>query len=219
MSTLWRHLEGLLHPGENCEWSLQDRLVIVDTETTGLNTRRDALLSIGAVAINRGRLALNDSFYRVLQTTTQPSADNVLVHRLTPGELKQASPPQTALREFLDYAGDTPLLAYHADFDWAVLKRACREQALPELGQAYIDVAHWFLLAEPELGHKPLTLEAATAYYRIHSDNRHNAHGDAVTTALLTLKLLQKTDMEGSQTVGSLLQRIRQNQGLHRLRH
>src|SRR5690625_7783591 len=48
------------------EVELSERLVVVDVEATGLNTRKDNILAIGAVAVERGGMAFNDTFYCVL---------------------------------------------------------------------------------------------------------------------------------------------------------
>jgi DNA polymerase III, epsilon subunit and related 3''-5'' exonucleases len=38
------------------------RCVVVDVETSGLNLMKDRLISIGAVAVVNGQIALGDSF-------------------------------------------------------------------------------------------------------------------------------------------------------------
>ena len=219
MTRWWQKLRGA-HPDASAgDYPLQERLVVVDTETTGLNPRRDALLSIGAVAVSGGRLDLHDSFYRLLQCEFLPSGENVLVHRLTPSQLQQAAEPRQALQAFRDYVQDCPLFAYHADFDRSVLNRALKKSGLPALGQPFIDVAHWVLLAEPGLGSRPPTLDAASAYFRIQHQQRHDAHSDALTTALLVMKLLKHPETPEATTVSTLSEALRHHQQLRNWRH
>lgn len=200
------------------ESSLQQRLVIVDTETTGLNPKRDELLSIGAVAIQQGKLNLEDCFYKELKADNTPSARNVLVHRLTPSKLKLAEQPQQVLQDFIDYVDDAPLFAYHAKFDETVLNHALVKNGMARINTEFIDVAHMLLVADPEVGGQPLSLEAANAYLRIQNSQRHNAHGDALNTALLMLKLLKMEKLRTLDNTRQLYDMIKHNQHLRRWR-
>ena len=105
--------ERLLHPTTHdvLDAAMDQRMVIVDVETTGLDVRRDDLLAIGAVSIQAGRLQLGDAFSVLMDADTTPSPHNMLVHRLTPRLLRGGAPPREALDAFLDFAGHAPLLA------------------------------------------------------------------------------------------------------------
>ena len=56
------------------------RLVVVDTETSGLDPERDDLLAIGAVAVDGSGILLDDSFEVVLRNKPAGDASNVVVH-------------------------------------------------------------------------------------------------------------------------------------------
>jgi DNA polymerase-3 subunit epsilon len=57
------------------------RFVALDSETTGLNPRTDRIITIGAVAMQRGEIVLEDSFGALLQIARNTSA--VTVHGVT----------------------------------------------------------------------------------------------------------------------------------------
>lgn len=61
----------------------QARYVVIDVETTGLNLMTDTLISIGAVAVVGGRIALADSFSVVLQQDRVSRKENILIHGIS----------------------------------------------------------------------------------------------------------------------------------------
>ena len=56
------------------------RVVVIDTETSGLDPERDDLLSIGAVAVDASGILPDDSFEVVLRNRPAGDASNVAVH-------------------------------------------------------------------------------------------------------------------------------------------
>jgi len=102
----------------------QSRYVVVDVETTGLNLMQDRLISIGAVAVVNGKIALGDSFYVVLQQRAASNKSNILLHGIGKAEQLEGEPPAEALLAFLDYLGKDPLVAFHVTFDETMIRRA-----------------------------------------------------------------------------------------------
>ncbi len=197
-------LLGRLRGNAHDDWPLQGRLVVFDLETTGLNPRRDRILSIGAVALSEGRILLDDSFHAELQPPARLAADNVLVHRLTPDRLRRGEAPAPALQRFRDYIGGAPLLAYHAAFDHTVLRRALRQASLAGPLPPALDVAQWVLSAAPGIGSRPPSLDVALGFFRIPVSGRHDALADALITARLCLILLQRSREQGLDSFGEL---------------
>ena len=73
--------------------------VVCDTELTGLNRRRDEIISIGAVRMVDLRIELNQTFHALVR----PSLKNIdpneatFIHRITPEQLRQAPPSEEVL--------------------------------------------------------------------------------------------------------------------------
>ncbi|MBT9531504.1 MAG: 3'-5' exonuclease, partial [Pseudomonas sp.] len=57
----------------------QQRWVVLDLETSGLNTNRDLVLSIGAIVIEDGAIDFGQQFECTLQRDAQPTNDSVLI--------------------------------------------------------------------------------------------------------------------------------------------
>ncbi len=57
-----------------------ERWVVVDTETSGLDPVNDRLLAIGAVTVDGTGIRLDDSFEVVLRSDRASDKDNVVIH-------------------------------------------------------------------------------------------------------------------------------------------
>ena len=55
----------------NRDWLLfEEKYVVLDTEVTGLDEKKDSIVSVGAVRMRGGSIALGDTFYRLLKPET-----------------------------------------------------------------------------------------------------------------------------------------------------
>jgi hypothetical protein len=80
------------------------RWCVVDVETGGLNAERDPLLSIGAVAVEGGRIVLGESFEIGLAQAESTDAANILIHGISGSEQRAGQAPQGALLDWLEFA-------------------------------------------------------------------------------------------------------------------
>lgn len=179
------------------------RYVVMDCETTGLDLARDRMISLGAVAIGGGRIALADAYGAVLRQPEASADANILIHGIG-GEAQRAGiEPAEALIAFLEFAGRDPLIAFRAEFDRPMLARACREILGVEPTLVWIDLA-WLL---PALfrGTACDSLDDWLAHAGIAPAGRHDALGDAFATAQLALVALDAADRAGMRTSGDLV--------------
>ena len=196
--------------------ALRGRLVVVDTETTGLEPGRDRLLSIGGVAVVDGEVRPSDSIELVLQGP-EVGAATALVHGMTRGDLRAGTPPVEALCQFLDWVGMDLLVAHHLAFDRAMLNGALAEYLPPlYLRNRGLDTVRLAQRLEqpisisgapapPPPGSGRYTLDAQCATHGIRVVHRHHAVGDALATATLLVVLLHKLRRRGLTELSDLL--------------
>ncbi len=171
------------------------RYIVVDTETSGLDTARDRLLSIGAVAIDGGRILLADSFEATLRQAQTSARANIIVHGIGEAAQRDGEEPGAALVRWLEYTGKCPLLAYHAPFDEAFIKRALREHLGLRLGLPWLDLA---ALLPALFDAKPRqALDYWLERFNINVPVRHSALGDALATAQLAQMALHQAGVRG----------------------
>jgi DNA polymerase-3 subunit epsilon len=173
------------------------RWVVLDTETTGLNLRHDRIISIAAVAIHvepdltDAHIPLVDTFEAVIQQVhPKPNKDNILIHHIGVDAQGRGALQSDVLDAFVAWVADSPLFAYHAPFDKAMLAHALKESGLPELHNTWVDVqplANWATRQTHMLG-----LDECVTRFNLESITRHQAASDTFVTAELLLKLLPR---------------------------
>jgi DNA polymerase III subunit epsilon len=178
------------------------RYVAVDVETSGLDMRRDHVISIGAVALTGGVLNLADSFEVVLQQTEVSSEANILVHQIGGDRQRAGIDPQEALLRFLEFAGQAPLVAFRADFDREMLERALEAHLGVAPGNLWLDLAKLLPALLP--GNECRTMDDWLALLNIRLVARHDALADAFATAQMLQVTLAAADRVGMDCAARL---------------
>jgi len=161
------------------------RYVVVDVETTGLNMIADTLISIGAVAVVNGRIALGDSFSVVLQQQESSDKENILIHGISSNAQRDGVDPAEALLGFLEYLGKSQLVAFHVAFDETMIRRAIRQYLGFTFRHAWLDLAYVMPALNRSLMGSHRVLDDWIGRFNIHIEARHNALADALATAQL----------------------------------
>jgi DNA polymerase-3 subunit epsilon len=177
----------------------------VDVETSGLDTERDRLIAVGALAIVDGAIDLADSFEIVLRQDAPSTADNIAIHGIGEAEQAQGADPREALAGFLDFAGKDPLVAFHAPFDAAMLRRAIGHHLGIAFRRPWLDLADVAPLVWPNQASRLDGLDDWLAALGIPVALRHRAIADCLATAELMLMVLPGAAGAGAPTAGALL--------------
>jgi DNA polymerase-3 subunit epsilon len=196
----------------------QQRWVVLDLETSGLNLNRDQVLSIGAVVIEDGAIDLSQQFEQTLLRTDHKVSPAVLIHGLAPSAIAAGSEPEQALLGFMEFVGDSPLLAFHAPFDQHMLSRALRESLDYRLEHPFLDVAEIAPLLCPQANLRKAGLDDWTRFFGLHAEQRHNASADALVTAELALILFshaRRQQLDSPALLAESLSQWRRRQQSH----
>jgi DNA polymerase-3 subunit epsilon len=180
----------------------------VDTETTGLDPKRDRLITIGAIAIKGGQIDVGDSFETMLKIAYNQSA--VTVHGITRDEAQDGMEECDALQEFLDYLGDGVIVGHHIRFDIDLLNGACErhfETKMPNRSLDTMDLTLHLKDAGAFEGRpEPVgfSLDALCELFGVVPRDRHTAGGDAFITAQIFLRLLRMAKKYGRNRLSDL---------------
>lgn len=176
---------------------VEQRFVVVDLEATGLHTGKDKILSIGAVAVENSSILMSQQFDRTLKREAVKVNEAVLIHQIAPSELEAGIRPESALLEFLEFVGDSPLIAFHADFDQRLLQRELKDFFGYSFRHPFFDLAEVAPLLNPEHGMRQPRMDDWVEHFKLNVLQRHNACADAMVTAELLLIFLQQASKQG----------------------
>ena len=210
-SDLQQRLKCLPAAVELNECSLREqRWVVLDLETTGLNMNKDRVLSIGAVVIEDGAIDFGQQFERTLQCADMKVAPSILIHGLAPSTIAAGSDPASALLELMEFVGDSPVLAFHAPFDQHMLGRALKDHLGYKLQHTCRDVADIAPLLCPQAHIREAGLDEWIDWFKLEVFERHNASADALATAELALILFSRARQQQIHSPLNLQQRVSQ---------
>ncbi|MEL6135417.1 MAG: 3'-5' exonuclease [Bacteroidota bacterium] len=182
------------------------RMVVFDTETTGLSVGSDRILSIGAVALQEGQIMIGDSYEALVRQGEVQTYEAIPVHGIIPSDIRKGGITESdAMHTFLQYLKSDVLVAHHANFDVGIVNRALKRQVHPQafLFNHVLDTA--IIARKLEHPHRPssyidhsqYSLDALCGRYDISMEDRHTAWGDALITAKLLLQLMHIAKSQG----------------------
>lgn len=189
------------------------RFVVIDTETTGLNHRKDRLLSIGAVALHNNRIAIDDSFEALINNDiTEKGLESIRVHGILPERLKTEREEKEVILSFLKYLKNDVFVAHHAGFDLKMINRSLKKHFGIRLQNKVLDTAVFAArldhgLKTDEIRRSDYNLDTLALRYHIPTHERHTAPGDAFITARILLFLLSGARKRGMKTQRDLFRR------------
>lgn len=169
-----------------------DEVVVFDTETTGLNTKKDAILSIGAVKVKGDRILTSESFEIFLKPDKEISAESIKIHHIRPCDLENAIEPLDGAKKFLDFIGNRPLVGYCLEFDMAMMNRLIKPWLGCELPHKQIEASGLYFDKKIELipqGNVDLRFDSILRDLKIPKMGQQNALNDAIMTAMVYIKL------------------------------
>ncbi|RME65669.1 MAG: 3'-5' exonuclease [Nitrospirae bacterium] len=187
--------------------------VVVDTELTGLNSRKDSIVSIGAIRMEGSRILLGDVFYRVVAPSTVNSAA-VVVHEITPDETSLCPELNLVLPEFLYFIKDRVIVGHHIDLDISFINRALKSSGKKPLENPAVDTYKIYTYLKRkkieadaffEPAKAPESLFEIAGTYDISVQNVHHALYDAFVTAQLFQRFIHELKLRGVKTLKDLL--------------
>jgi DNA polymerase III subunit epsilon len=170
------------------------RIVSIDLETSGLDPKRDLIISMAGVAIVEGEVCVADGFEVVVrQETVSPDA-NIAIHGVMREAQRNGVPLAQAFSAFEAWRDGAPMLGWHIGFDYAFLLRAAKALHRTAPDDDTLCVAELAAALAPS-GRAALDDHAAAL--GLLNEQRHDAAADAWVTALVYTHFAARADKEG----------------------
>jgi DNA polymerase-3 subunit epsilon len=167
-----------------------------DLETTGLDVKKDEIISIGAVKIKNLQIDLSTKFYKVVKPEKKLEKENVLIHGITQDEIENAPSIEKVLPEFLKYIKGTILIGYFVKFDIDMISKYTKKFYGFPILNPYIDIAELYqkslIKSYKQNIFSEKNLDELAKEFGIIADIRHDAFYDSLISALVFLAIIKR---------------------------
>jgi DNA polymerase-3 subunit epsilon len=170
-----------------------DEVVAIDCETTGLNPRKDDIVTIAAIKIRGARILTSERFEATLRPKARMRPDAIKIHRLREADVAEGQAIARVIPDFLKFIGGRPLVGYYLEFDVAMLNKHVRRFLGVDLPNPKIETSA--LYYERKYGDAPPGVQVDLGFAAMLSDLKlpalpqHDAYSDALMTAMIYLAL------------------------------
>ena len=187
--------------------------IVFDTELTGLNVKKDSIVSIGALKMQGGKIDLNDIYYRVVDPEAHLTGKSVVIHEITPSEASKCPKIDVLLPEFLEYCRNGIIVGHFVSIDMAFVNKELTKLFGFSLQNPAVDtqkIYKWIRMQEEQLCafhgglSEDIDLTSLANRYSIPANNAHNALNDAFVTAQLFQRFLNLLQKFNINTISSL---------------
>ncbi|ROR29642.1 exonuclease domain-containing protein [Inmirania thermothiophila] len=175
--------------------------VAMDMETTGLDARRDEILSIGWVVIRDGAVRLGEAGHLFVRPTRPVPEEAAVVHGILDDIAARGRTLAEVVPEVLAALAGKVLLAHHAVIEQRFLDRACRRLygrglLCPVVDTLQLEARRFHIEGRP-IVQGDLRLHQARARHGLPRYPAHDALSDALAAAELFLAQAQQRAVGG----------------------
>ena len=171
---------------------LPNEYISLDCETTGLNPRKDEILSIGAVLIRDNKVLMRNTFNIFLKPSKSINAESIKIHHIRPVDLENGMNPEEAIHKLLDFIGSRPIVGYYINFDVSIISKYTKKYIGIKLPNETIEVSSMYYKTRKrssEYEFIDLKFDTIMKILDIPALGKHDALNDAIMTSMIFLKL------------------------------
>ena len=170
-----------------------ERIVVFDTETTGLDTSNDDIIQIAAVEIIKGKPGKSFECYFATEKDLSPTQT---IHNISNEHLEQKSTDKKeGLNAFLDFIANDALLAHNIRYDYSILNSNLLRVGLDTVDQKVNPLFCTLTLTRQLCKLPSYKLGNILASLDLEGDNSHDAMDDTKATVNLALYLKDEIKM------------------------
>ena len=196
---------NIVHKCDNL--NIDSKFVVFDIETTGLSPRTDDIIEIGAVKVENRKVI--DSFSTFVHIDRNLPAKIIELTSITDDMLQGQPEITSALSDFIDFVGDSALVAHNASFDVSFIKNKMLVNFNESYDPSVLDTLELSkALIKDVKNHRLNTL---TKKLGIRLENHHRAVDDANATAQLFIYLMNILNDRNLHEIGNLNENLKED--------
>ncbi|MGM0541418.1 MAG: 3'-5' exonuclease [Pseudomonadota bacterium] len=176
--------------------------VSFDCETTGLNRKKDRIITLSAIKIIENEVQTSQSLNLVIKQGDDISAESIEVHQIRNMDVENSEDLYfdefEAIKLFLEFIRGATLVGYYLEFDVAMVNRVIKPRLGIGLPNPQIEVSGMYYeyamqkykrsCIEPNID---LSFDTILKNLDIPNLGQHDAFSDALMAALIFVKLQQ----------------------------
>ena len=174
--------------------------VSFDCETTGLDRKKDRIITLSAIRICENEVQTSQSLNLVIKQADDISAESIAIHQIRNIDVENSealySDEFEAMKVFLEFIRGTTLVGYYLEFDIAMVNRVIKPYLGIGLPNPQIEVSGMYYehamqkykrsCIEPNID---ISFDSILQKLNIPNLGQHDAFNDALMTSLIFLKL------------------------------
>ena len=178
---------------------LSQTFVVFDLETTGFSNKNDKITEIGAVKVKNFEIV--DRFNELINPEKDIPYKVQELTGITNDLIKDKPTIEEILPKFMEFVGDSVLVAHNAEFDIGFINQKCKEMNI-EFKNKSVDTLMLARILLPHL--KRFKLNNLTKELGIPLHNHHRAVDDAAATAQIFIKFLEMLEKKGAKKLSDV---------------
>ena len=183
--------------------------VCFDCETTGLDPKKDKIVSLSAIRIQGNQVLTSQSLNLLIEQDALITPDSIVVHHIRNIDVVERESSSArlmtekqAVKEFLEFIKGSTLVGYYLEFDVAMVNQVIKPWLGVNLPNRQVEVSalyydHVVCLAQRsgqqglQQPNVDLTFDKILHKLKLPNIGQHDAFSDALMTALIFVKLQQ----------------------------
>lgn len=163
----------------------EETIIVLDTETTGLDHKTEKLIEIAAVKMHQGEVV--ETFTSLVNPQKPIRYSSFLIHNISEEMVQDAPPIDEVMPRFLEFVGEHAYVAHNAIFDYSFINEATKALYGTRFSNNRIDTFEMYRSVFPdEASHG---LNALLRRFGYDEDVVHRALDDAMCLAKVYPKL------------------------------
>ena len=166
--------------------------VAIDCEMTGLNPKKDHLLSVAAIHINDSQIQSGQGLHLICRPPVMPKRHHCH-SRPTPTDVEKWLCYEQMLEKLLPFIGNRPIVGYCPQLDLGFLNQITKSYMGTALPNPVIDIRDLYNRYSGNrtqgISHQAQQLNAICQQLKLPELEAHDAYNDALITAMAFLHL------------------------------